>query len=245
MCINWDCVRCKVSSVFICMFELFWFLMWVGGAVFTRQHPYRGMNLSQIVKAQVENVLPPELALLKEKDAVAFDLVSRCLTNVESRITLAGIFRHPYLLEEGVVKSPDMAREAEAVVPFKPAFLLGHQSSGMLVPAAPTAPGRGRCLKCYFGSKTAEALCVRVWMDSVRTLDELKKMIETDFREQQSLFADNLSLRYRDAENDLVAVTSRTTIEEVLEFAVHLELHPKAKGTQQSNSSLLGDLLRN
>jgi hypothetical protein len=215
--------------------------------VFTRQHPYRGMNLSQIVKAQVENVLPPELGLLKEKDPVAFDLVSRCLTNVESRITLAGLLRHPFLLEEGMIKSPDMTREPEVVVPFKPAFLLGHQSSGALVlvpPVSAAAPGRGRCMKCYFGGKTAEALCVRIWMDTVRTLDDLRKMIETDFREQQSLFADNLSLRYRDSENDLVVITSRTTIEEVLEFAVHLELHPKASGSKQS-SSLLGDLLRN
>jgi serine/threonine protein kinase len=229
------------------------------------------MLLPQIVKAQLENILPPELNLLKEKDVIAFDLVSRCLANLESRITLAEIFKHPYLMEE-LMKSPDMVRESVEGSAASNAPGSSIVLSGTMVPAFSRGSSLGvantmalveshkinsnnnsnsnnnkavarRSIKCYFGPKSSEALCVRVWLDGVSSLDELRSLIESDFREQQSLFADHLSLRYRDADNDLVVITSRTTLEEVLEYAVNLELH--AKSSTQQSSSLLGDLLRN
>jgi hypothetical protein len=221
------------------------------------------MLLPQIVKAQLENVLPPELTLLKEKDVVAFDLVSRCLAKFESRITLADIFKHPYLMEE-VMKSPDMAREevevAAGSISVVANHFVGDGSSPALMPAFTRESYVGvanamvvveshkkgvprRSIKCYFGPKSNDTLCVRVWLDLVASLDELRRVIDSDFKEQQSFFADSLSLRYRDTDNDLVIITSRTTLEEMLEYAVNLELHTKSS-TQQS-TSLLGDLLRN
>lgn len=52
----------------------------------------------QIVKAQLENKKPPELAIVKEKDPKAADLISRCLEPVETRITLGKSFDCAHVL---------------------------------------------------------------------------------------------------------------------------------------------------
>ena len=94
-------------------------------------------------------------------------------------------------------------------------------------------------LKAYIGPKSPDAPCIRVRLNGVQSLEELRNIIEEDFREEH-LFPEEWTLKYRDVDNDIVMITHRTTLEDVLEFAVHLELLPL---TKKIPTNLLGDLL--
>ncbi len=259
--------------------------------VFTFHHPYRGMMLPQIVKAQLENKKPPELELLRNKDPLAYDLVSKCLEPLETRVSLAQVLKHPYLAEEGApigdgVKSPDGIKSPEGIksplamersnssdldpnaiatassnVAEAVSAMGRSRASSGLVAAAATAGGGGgqfgaivpaaipaavassrRMIKCYVGPKSSDAPCIRIHLDgTIASLADLKRVVDSEFGgEQQQIMAEPLGLRYRDQEGDLVMITGRTTLQDVLEFAVNLELHPSASKKITSGSSLLG-----
>ena len=275
--------RQNVYQLGICMLQ-----------VFTFHHPYRGLNLPQIIKMQLEGKLPPELVGLREKDAIACDLVARCLEPLETRITLAEVLKHPYLAEElptGVegtkspegVKSPDPivkgiersnsdsdSTAAYIALSRKPSVATSSAAAAVAAAAAASssssssaslstsagistalaisqsvaATKRSRVFKCYIGVKSHEAPCVRVRLDeSIASLEELKRVVDEEFQDQQKLFADKLVLRYRDADGDLVMITSRTSLNDIIEYAVNLELHPHLKNPAVSNN-LLGDFLK-
>lgn len=96
-----------------------------------------------------------------------------------------------------------------------------------------------RSIKCYIGTKSSEAACIRIRLNNVTTISELKEIIQVDF-DEQILFAKDLTLKYRDQDGDLVIITQRTTLEDILEFAVCLELHSSKVPPKQS---LLGGFL--
>lgn len=239
---------------------------------FSFHHPFRGFQLpQQICKAQLENIKPPELSIVKEKDPIAYDLISRCLDPLDKRITLTDILKHPYLQEEGgsasslkqaeLLKSPESPKLSE--LPSDAKMMSGSLPSRVQqeAPGAPTSSGGAKgivktqqiatevvavqkTMKCYIGNRSTDAPCVRLRFDGLTSVADLRSMIEADFSEQL-LFPKDLSLKYRDADGDLVIITNRTTLKDIVEFAVCLELHPnKLTVGVKASDSLLGDLLK-
>ena len=94
-------------------------------------------------------------------------------------------------------------------------------------------------IKAYIGVKSPESPCIRVRLDDVTSLEQLRDIVEEEFREEH-LFPDEWTLKYRDEDGDLVMITNRTSFEDVINFAVHLELHAL---TKKIPTNLLGDLL--
>ncbi len=94
------------------------------------------------------------------------------------------------------------------------------------------------------GAKASDAPCIRVRLDeSIASLADLKRVVDSEFggeQQQLMMMAEPLGLRYRDHDGDLVMITSRTTLQDVLEFAVNLELHPAANKKIATGTSLLG-----
>jgi hypothetical protein len=99
---------------------------------------------------------------------------------------------------------------------------------------------RPRTLKCYIGIKDPASPCIRVHTDNITDFTMLKNVVEEDFKEEHLFPDDEWALKYRDSEDDLVMITTRTTLEDIYEFAVHLELHPVVR---KIPTNLLGDLL--
>lgn len=280
-------------------------------SAFTFFHPYRYFGLpQQICKAQLQRIKPPELALLRDKDPLAADLISRCLDPLESRITLEELLRHPYIVQAGektaetanstAGSSVPVAGGAATVVASEKAVAgaaseaSNIRSSGSVGPAAAAATGAAphpstdlfmsptssdavdnlplhasvpgtnivrsnvvsptsstasvievpssstapvlnpsKRIKCYVGRKSAEAGCIVIALDeSVQSVGELRNVIDVDFGEELENVKD-LSLRYRDIEGDAVIVTQRTTLQEIRENAVCLELHEVQSGKKE------------
>ena len=118
-------------------------------------------------------------------------------------------------------------------------YLLSLQPVKKGSKALPARKLSKQTIKAYIGVKAPDSPCIRVRLDDVTSLEQLRNIVEEEFREEH-LFPDEWTLKYRDEDGDLVMITNRTSFEDVINFSVHLELHAL---TKKIPTNLLGDLL--
>lgn len=186
----------------------------------TFTHPWKKLaSPQQVYRAQMENSIPPELLQLREKEPMAADLIYRCLLPAESRLAPDQILLHPYLCEEGV----EPLKLAPVDWTPQPPPIIGFQrepSSGQLPAAASGSQtarrdgnfgkdGNGSSnnggdrkpplfLKCYLvldAEEGAEKECIRVRVDGLSNISELRNFSEAEFSEAVDPWPDNLVLK--------------------------------------------------
>eukprot|EP01090_Pellita_catalonica_P021490 TRINITY_DN8062_c0_g1_i1.p1 TRINITY_DN8062_c0_g1~~TRINITY_DN8062_c0_g1_i1.p1 ORF type:complete len:465 (+),score=38.33 TRINITY_DN8062_c0_g1_i1:3-1397(+) len=213
----------------------------------TFKFPYhKCTNAYQIFAKQKQGEKPSALSQILDSSCTQF--IESCIEkDPVKRPSAAELLAHPFL-----DSSPNAEVNLSKIVNVDTALSTSYSE---LPAAAPTTRPFQRTenlhssaqsmerfsLKCFYPGHVSltESECVRIYMDQFETIEKLIDYVASTLGMKTE---DVLKIKYKDADDDLVTITRRSTLEEIYEFAcsVHVYTRTSAEGRKAQPLSLLG-----
>jgi len=224
---------CDVYSFGMCALEMF-----------TAKYPYSECSSPyEIFAKQLRGEYPEAILTIQEANVV--DMIERCLESRDTRPSTDELFQHE-LFRELVASDPDyvippplpaierptggadalmakffgagpvsVAHSATVPVAAAPAVsnsdAVAKVEGGKLVLDL-SASVVGDNIKCYTEDKSS---CIRIFYEDIVSIDSLRSIISQDL----DIPLESLRIKYVDTDTDIVNVTQRTTVMELVRYA--------------------------
>lgn len=203
--------------------------------MFTAKYPYSEcLSPYEIFAKQIRGEYPEAILGIQEPSVV--DMIERCLDDRDVRPSTDDLLRHELFREHSAAEQeypltelPPPERHASSREETLKSVFGGAALASSAATAAPVAtPLKEECaakppldlsesvvgdnIKCYTEDKSS---CIRIFYEDIVSIDSLRSIISQDL----DIPLDSLRIKYVDTDKDVVNVTQRTTVMELVRYA--------------------------